>query len=61
MSDTPAQADGAAAEKGGHLARNVLYLFIGQVASTALSIVLNAVLGRHLSAPDFGMSTSSPR
>ena len=56
MSDTRAQADvAAAADQGGHLARNVLYLFLGQVASTALSIALNAVLGRHLSAPDFGV------
>jgi O-antigen/teichoic acid export membrane protein len=37
------------------VARNAFYLVIGQVATTALSIVLSAALGRLLGAADFGL------
>ena len=37
------------------LAQNAFFLFAGQVASSALSIVLTAVLGRWLGAVDFGI------
>jgi O-antigen/teichoic acid export membrane protein len=37
------------------LVRNVFHLGIGQVASTALGILLSAVLGRHLEPAQFGI------
>lgn len=42
-------------ESRGKVARNVLHLVSGQVATTALSIVLNSQLGRWLGAGDFGL------
>lgn len=36
------------------VARNALYLVVGQVATTALAIILNAALGRLLGADEFG-------
>jgi O-antigen/teichoic acid export membrane protein len=39
----------------GVLARNAFYLLLGQVVSTALSIVLSAALGRKLGPADFGV------
>lgn len=60
--DSPTYASPAAAghaeAPGPHrdaLARNAAYLLLGQVAFTALSIVLNAALGRTLGATDFGV------
>jgi O-antigen/teichoic acid export membrane protein len=40
---------------GNVLARNTFYLSLGQFVSTALGIVLNAVLGRTLGPADFGV------
>lgn len=37
------------------IARNAIYLVAGQVVSTALSVLLNAILGRSLGAADFGV------
>ena len=37
------------------VARNALYLVIGQVSTTALAIVFSAALGRSLGAGDFGL------
>lgn len=37
------------------VARNALNLVLGQAATTALAIVLNAALGRYLGAKDFGL------
>jgi O-antigen/teichoic acid export membrane protein len=37
------------------VAQNALYLVVGQVATTALAIVLSAALGRSLGAKDFGI------
>lgn len=37
------------------MARNALWLVLGQVATTALAIVLSAALGRSLGAADFGV------
>jgi len=37
------------------VARNALHLVLGQVATTALAILLNAALGRALGAADFGL------
>jgi O-antigen/teichoic acid export membrane protein len=45
----------AEAEPGTTVARNALFLLAGQVASTALAIVLSAALGRSLGATDFGI------
>jgi O-antigen/teichoic acid export membrane protein len=42
-------------KKSGLLARNVIYLGIGQVLSTALGFVLTAALGRTLGPSDFGV------
>jgi len=52
-------------ESGGHrardgessaaIARNAFYLVLGQVATTALAIVLSAALARSLGAKDFGL------
>jgi O-antigen/teichoic acid export membrane protein len=39
----------------GTVAGNAFFLVIGQVATTALAIVLNAALGRFLGAADFGV------
>jgi O-antigen/teichoic acid export membrane protein len=39
----------------GSVARNAFYLVLGQVATTALSLVLSAALGRLLGAVDFGL------
>jgi O-antigen/teichoic acid export membrane protein len=36
------------------IARNAFFLVLGQVATTALAIVMNAALGRSLGAEDFG-------
>src|SRR5262249_11783223 len=52
---TTGAAGRARSEQDGVLARNAGYLLLGQVASTALSIVLTAVLGRKLGATDFGI------
>jgi len=45
----PAHSPGAA------IARNAVFLVLGQVATTALSIALTAVLGRRLGAADYGL------
>jgi O-antigen/teichoic acid export membrane protein len=37
------------------IARNALYLVVGQASTTALAIVLSAALGRYLGAGDFGV------
>lgn len=42
-------------EAGAGLARNAFFLVLGQVATTALAIVLSAALGRSLGAKDFGL------
>jgi O-antigen/teichoic acid export membrane protein len=44
-----------AVQPGAAIARNAFYLVLGQVATTALAILLNAVLGRSLGAADFGL------
>jgi O-antigen/teichoic acid export membrane protein len=44
----------ASLPQGTAMARNAFYLLLGQVASTVLSIVLSAALGRTLGAEDFG-------
>jgi O-antigen/teichoic acid export membrane protein len=44
-----------ASRQGGVLARNAFHLFLGQIASTVLSIAFTAVLGRQLGAADFGV------
>jgi O-antigen/teichoic acid export membrane protein len=41
--------------RGGDVARNAFFLVMGQVATTALAIVLSASLGRYLGAEDFGL------
>lgn len=41
--------------EGSPVARNAFYLFLGQVATTALSVVLAAALGRSLGAEDYGL------
>src|SRR5260370_35878008 len=45
-----------ASRQGGIVGRNAFHLLVGQIASTALSIVFNAVLARMLGAADFGVS-----
>jgi O-antigen/teichoic acid export membrane protein len=47
--------EGAATDSRAAFARNALALLAGQVASTALAIVLSAALGRSLGADDFGV------
>jgi O-antigen/teichoic acid export membrane protein len=42
-------------DAGAGLARNALHLFAGQVATTVLSILMNAALGRTLGVADFGL------
>jgi O-antigen/teichoic acid export membrane protein len=42
-------------KKSGLFVRNVMYLGIGQVATTALGVVLTAALGRALGPSDFGV------
>jgi O-antigen/teichoic acid export membrane protein len=37
------------------VARNAAYLFVGQVMTTVLGVVVNALLGRSLGAADFGL------
>jgi O-antigen/teichoic acid export membrane protein len=44
-----------AVRQGGILGRNAFHLLVGQVASTGLSIVFNAVLARMLGPTDFGV------
>jgi len=44
-----------ASHQGGIVGRNAFHLLVGQIASTALSIALNALLGRMLGAADFGV------
>ncbi|MEJ2229349.1 MAG: flippase, partial [Alphaproteobacteria bacterium] len=39
----------------GTVARNAVYLMLGQVVTTALAIVFSAALGRNLGASDFGL------
>jgi O-antigen/teichoic acid export membrane protein len=51
---TTDEAGALASRQGGIVGRNAFYLFIGQIASTALSIVFNALLARMLGAADFG-------
>src|SRR5271169_5122100 len=52
---TSADETGApASRRGGIVGRNAFHLLIGQIASTALSIVFNAMLARMLGAADFG-------
>jgi O-antigen/teichoic acid export membrane protein len=55
MSDEalPAAGSGEAASAG--IARNAFFLVLGQVATTALAIVLSAALGRSLGTRDFGV------
>jgi O-antigen/teichoic acid export membrane protein len=43
-----------AARDGASVAHNAFYLMLGQVATTALAIVMSAALGRTLGAADFG-------
>src|SRR3989442_577355 len=42
-------------ESGGTIARNALYLLVGQAATTVLAIALSAAQGRSLGAKDFGL------
>ena len=42
-------------KKNGRIAHNVIFLGIGQIASTGLGFVLNAALGRSLGPSDFGV------
>jgi O-antigen/teichoic acid export membrane protein len=42
-------------KKNGRIARNVIFLGIGQIASTGLGFILNAALGRSLGPSDFGV------
>lgn len=42
-------------EPGAAIARNAFFLVLGQVATTALAILLSAALGRTLGAADFGL------
>ena len=42
-------------KKNGPIARNVIFLGIGQIASTGLGFILNAALGRSLGPSDFGV------
>lgn len=44
-----------AGEAGAAIARNAFFLVLGQVATTALAILLAAALGRSLGAADFGL------
>jgi O-antigen/teichoic acid export membrane protein len=44
-----------ARETSGSIARNVIFLCIGQIASAGLGFILNAVLGRWLGPSDFGV------
>jgi O-antigen/teichoic acid export membrane protein len=39
----------------GEMVRNILHLDIGQVVTTALSILLSAAIARALGASDFGL------
>jgi O-antigen/teichoic acid export membrane protein len=42
-------------KKNGSIASNVIFLGIGQIASTGLGFILNAALGRSLGPSDFGV------
>jgi O-antigen/teichoic acid export membrane protein len=42
-------------KKNGPIARNVLFLGIGQIASASLGFILNAAIGRSLGPSDFGV------
>jgi len=55
--ESPSTVQPLAVPRGhqGVLARNAFYLLLGQVASTALSMVLSAALGRTLGPAEFGI------
>jgi O-antigen/teichoic acid export membrane protein len=55
MSATAAVPAPRAPPAGAAIARNAFHLMLGQVATTVLSVGLNAVLGRSLGAADFGL------
>jgi len=55
MHETNTRAAATLAFPSRKLAQNAFFLFAGQVASTALSIVLTALLGRWLGAVEFGI------
>ncbi|MGE3710502.1 MAG: oligosaccharide flippase family protein [Hyphomicrobiaceae bacterium] len=54
MNDTPHQAS-PRIPRGELIARNVLFLTVGQILSTALGIALTATMGRTLGPSDFGV------
>ena len=55
MTHLPGEKDYDAPAPSPPVARNAFHLFLGQAATTALSILLNAVLARALGAADFGL------
>lgn len=55
MSEPGADRPSAEGVSGAVVARNAFHLVVGQVATTALGIVLSAALGRALGAEDFGV------
>lgn len=48
-------ASAPAASGGRAIARNAMFLLLGQAATTVLAVLLSAVLGRSLGAGDFGL------
>jgi O-antigen/teichoic acid export membrane protein len=55
MSDGAAIAAEPELPRAAGLARNAFYLFLGQLVTTALAILLNGALGRLLGPDDFGL------
>src|SRR5262249_42896674 len=55
MHDTDTRAAATKRSSSHILARNIFFLLAGQVASSVLSLILTAVLGRWLGVEDFGV------
>lgn len=51
----PLESDSTPVQGSGRIARNAAHLVFGQIATTLLSIVLSAQLGRGLGATDYGL------